>query len=128
MKNILIVLSILLITLISFSCGKKKSQTTIVSGKVINFGSRAPVEGVLVILQDGVDASNGSVIDGKTSSDKKNTAYTNSNGEFRVELKGEYQPFLGLKKKVMTLGTAMVGLQLVLNPTVMACMKMKFWK
>jgi hypothetical protein len=97
MKNILTVLSISLLCLVGFSCGKKKYHT-VISGKVINYGSKAPIDSVLVVLQDGVSSS-GSIIDGNTSSDSKDMVYTNNNGEFRVELKGEHHPYLWWSKK-----------------------------
>jgi hypothetical protein len=99
MKKLIII--ILAFLFILPSCGKKKYHT-IVQGKCIDAGSKQPVEGVMIVLQDGVDASGPFHVDGKTSSDKKNIAYTDANGQFTVELKGEHLAALSAKKEGYT--------------------------
>jgi hypothetical protein len=80
-----------------FAC-EKKERTTIVSGKVINAGSKQPIDSVKVSLLDGVSTA-GQIIPGNTTSGKKNITYTDKEGKFRVEITGEYVPFLSLSKK-----------------------------
>lgn len=104
------ILSILLSWfLIIGACKKENSYHTTVSGKVINLGSNAPIEGVMVVLQDGV------VLSSNTSSDKKSTVYTDKNGNFRVELEGEHTPYLYPKKDKYSYqyiqGGAVIGLK-----------------
>ena len=86
-----------LVGLSLLACGDEEFTTT-VSGQVINFGSREPIEGVSVYLKDGVGTS-GFGIDSKTSSDKRNETVTDANGEFTVSLTGEYEAFLALGKE-----------------------------
>lgn len=80
------------------SCRKKNKYHTVVKGKVINHGSKAPIEGVEVILQDGVNDP-GLMEPGGTSSDKKSVSYTDANGAFSVELKGEHLAYIGMRKE-----------------------------
>ncbi len=87
----------LIAVLFLFSSCEKKMHTTIVSGKVINEGSKQPIDSVLVTLLDGVSTA-GEIIPGNTSSGKKNIAYTDKEGNFRVEITGEYDSFLALSK------------------------------
>lgn len=78
------------------SCDEKM-HTTIVSGKVINAGSKQPIDSVLVTLLDGVSTA-GEFIPGNTTSGLKNVAYTDKEGNFRVEITGEYNAYLALSK------------------------------
>ena len=90
---------VFLLTMIAFfflSC-KKDLNYTRIAGKVINIGSKQPIDSVLVILQDGV-ASDFFGTPGNTSSDRKNLAYTDKNGYFDVELEGEHRAYIGFKK------------------------------
>ena len=73
--------------------------TTTVSGKVVNFGSREPVEGACVYLKDGVGSSGVVIYEGNTSSDKRSEVLTDANGEFTVSLTGEYEAFLSVGKE-----------------------------
>ena len=84
------------------SCFKQPYYHTIVEGKVINWGSKQPIDSVLVVLSDGISSGGGWVNlgnNGGTSSNKKNSVYTNKLGEFKVELTGEHQAILSLGKK-----------------------------
>lgn len=84
-----------------FNCCTKKTYHTIIEGKVINWGSKQPIDSVLVVLKDGVASGGGWVSIGNgggTSSDKQNATYTNKLGEFKVELIGENQAVLYLSK------------------------------
>lgn len=60
-------------------------------------GSKQPIEGVLVYLQDGI-SSGGFFPPGNTSSNKSNYTYTDKDGKFRVELTGEHGAYLSLSK------------------------------
>ena len=73
--------------------------TTTVSGKVVNFGSREPIEGAYVYLKDGVGSSGVVIYDGNTSSSKRSEVLTDANGEFTVSLTGEYEAFLSVGKE-----------------------------
>lgn len=113
MRNINIILAISLLLPIFNSC-KKDAYHTIVEGKVVNWGSKQPIDSVLVTLKDGV-ASGGGWVDlgngGGTSSTKKSTVYTNEKGEFKVELSGENQAVLYLSKKGYTFHTQEGGIK-----------------
>jgi hypothetical protein len=78
------------------SCGKKKYHT-VVTGKVINYGSKEPVAGVRVVLADGI--ATGGVNVGSTSSDAKSETFTDINGEFNIELTGNHITYLYLFKE-----------------------------
>ncbi len=91
-------LLILLSGMLFISACEKKDRTTIVSGKVINAGSKQPIDSVKVSLLDGVSTA-GEIIPGNTTSGKKNIAYTDKEGKFRVEITGDYEPFLSLSKQ-----------------------------
>ncbi len=80
------------------SCGDDEFTTT-VSGKVVNFGSREPIEGAHVYLQDGVGASGVVIYEGNTSSGKRNETLTDANGEFTVSLTGEHIAYLSAGKE-----------------------------
>ena len=91
------ILPALLAGLCLFACGDEEFTTT-VSGKVINFGSKEPIEGVEVYLKDGIGSSFFGV-DGNTSSDKRNETVTDENGEFTVTLTGSYEAALSMGKE-----------------------------
>ena len=91
--NRLILIVAILLTL--SSCMDDEFTTT-VSGKVVNFGSREPVEGAYVYLKDGVGSSGPIIYDGNTSSDKRSEVLTDANGEFTVSLTGEHAAYLGV--------------------------------
>ena len=68
------------------ACEKKvRTTTTIVSGTVINAGSKQPIDSVKVTLLDGVSTA-GEINSGNTTSGNKNVAYTDKEGKFRVEI------------------------------------------
>jgi hypothetical protein len=94
MKTQLFFIVVIMITILS--C-EKKVQTTVVSGIVLDAGSKQPIDSVLVTLLDGVSTA-GEIIPGQTTSGKKNVAYSNKEGKFRVEITGEYSPFITLSK------------------------------
>lgn len=80
-------------------CMRDEEFTTRVSGKVVNRFSQEPIEGAYIYLKDGVGASGGFTIDTETSSDKRSEMYTDANGEFSLELTGEYSAYLGVGKE-----------------------------
>ena len=80
------------------SCGDEEFTTT-VSGKVVNFGSREPIEGAYVYLKDGVGSSGPIIYDSNISSDKRSEVLTDANGEFTLSLTGEYEAFLSVGKE-----------------------------
>ena len=96
MKTNRIVSIAILPLLLSLSACMDEEFTTTVSGKVINFGSREPVEGAYVYLKDGVGASGVVIYESNTSSDKCSETYTDANGEFSVSLTGEHVAYLGV--------------------------------
>jgi hypothetical protein len=85
--------------LLGASCDENKEYHTIVRGKVINVGSKAPIDSVLVVIRDGIPSGGGWFDLGNTSSDKKSYTYTDKNGFFEIELIGEHSAYLGLSKK-----------------------------
>lgn len=89
----------LCVLLLDTSCVKNKEYHAIVRGKVINAGSKAPIDSVLVVLKDGISSGGGWFDLGNTSSDKKSYTYTDKEGFFELELIGEYSAYLGLSKK-----------------------------
>ena len=95
------IIYILILSLIVISCtSEPEEKTTIVSGIVINKGSRKPVEGIIVHLRDGVGSSGFTLINSQTSSGKIAEFITNSKGEFVVEITGIYTPFLSVATPV----------------------------
>jgi len=97
MKTTLYLTGILALLVIAASC-EKKERTTVVSGTVINAGSKQPIDSVKVSLLDGVSTA-GEIIPGNTTSGKKNVAYSDKEGKFKVQITGEYEPFLSLSKQ-----------------------------
>jgi len=89
--------------LIGTSC-KKDKYHTIVKGKVINAGSKQPIDSVLVVMRDGIASGGGwfALGSSNTSSDKKSYTYTDKNGCFEIELKGEHFAYIGFSKKQYT--------------------------
>lgn len=80
------------------SCDRDEEFTTRVSGKVVNRYTQEPIEGAYVYLKDGVASSSPFDV-GSNASDQRSETYTDANGEFSVELTGEYQPALGVAKE-----------------------------
>ncbi len=97
MKTTLYLTGILALLVIAASC-EKKERTTVVSGTVINAFSNQPIDSVKVSLLDGVSTA-GEIIPGNTSSGLSNVAYTNKEGKFKVQITGEYEPFLAFSKQ-----------------------------
>ncbi len=96
MKPEIFSLALVIIMINLMSC-EIKVKTTVVYGMVIDAGSKQPIDSVLVTLLDGVSTSGG-IIPGNTTSGIKNVAYTDKDGKFRVEITGEYSPFIALSK------------------------------
>ena len=96
-KLLIISLPLLLVGLLA--CTQDEEFTTHVSGKVVNRFSQEPIKGAYIYLKDGVGASGGFTIDTETSSDKRSEGYTDINGEFALEITGEFQPALGISKE-----------------------------
>lgn len=79
--------------------GCEEKNYTSVSGQIVNWGSREPIDSVLVELEDGIGGSGSFGVPFQTTSDLANVTYTGQNGEFSVSLTGKYQAFLSLGKK-----------------------------
>ncbi len=88
----------LLVSLVGLFACEDEEFTTTVSGRVVNFGSGEPIEGVTVYLKDGVGAS-GFSININTSSDLRNETLTDENGEFVVSLTGTHSASLSMGKE-----------------------------
>ena len=84
------IIYILILTLIISCTSDPEPKTTIVSGIVINKGSRKPIEGIEVGIKDGVGASGFTLINSQTSSGGIAEFITNIKGEFVVEITGIY--------------------------------------
>lgn len=84
--------------LLGTSCEKNKEYHTLIKGQVINAGSKASIDSVLVVIRDGIPSGGGWFDLGNTSSDKKNYTYTDKKGFFEIELIGEHFAYLGLSK------------------------------
>ena len=74
-------------------CEKRISRTTEVSGVVLDYGTKEPIEGVKIHLKDGFDGSS-LLGNADYTTDAESIVYTDSDGKFDVELKGEYSAFL----------------------------------
>ena len=93
------VICILIGTALVIGCVDTSYEST-VRGKVINTGSKLPIDSVLVELQDGVGASGSfTIIDGETTNGLSNITYTNAKGEFEVQIDGEFEPWLSVGKE-----------------------------
>lgn len=93
MRQIFIIIAFLSTT----ACSKDHEYTTRVSGVVLNYGSKEPIDSVLIGLKDGVGASGFSVL--PASTDKRSVTYTDADGRFDIELSGEYGAFLFMEKE-----------------------------
>lgn len=98
MKTMKLFIYLLILISLLESCEKKDIRTTVVRGKIINAGSLQPIDSVKVTLIDGVNSAD-EIIPGETSSGKESTVYTNSKGEFELQISGEYKPFIAFYKK-----------------------------
>lgn len=103
MKSMFVINNIVMLLLIHLtsSCDNKNIETTVVQGRIINAGTKEPIDSTKITINDGVDnASGGFNFDAgeKSSSDKKNVVYTNEEGEFTVEISGEHQAWIGVSK------------------------------
>jgi hypothetical protein len=97
MKSVLIII-ICIFALSIQSCKKNKDKgDLIVEGKVINIGTREPIESVLVILYGGNPFSNPLMpgVNTYPPNGNNDTAYSNRNGEFYLKLKDESAAYLG---------------------------------
>ena len=88
-------LKIFLLAILLTACSKE--ETTIVSGQVINTGSKEPIEGATVTLQDGISSAGG-LIETNTSSGKSANVLTDANGRFSLQITGEHAPVLSSGK------------------------------
>jgi hypothetical protein len=89
---------IILFLLLVAGCKKDDKPTTTVEGKVINAGSKEPVEGVLVTLHDGISSGGGIFPTSTVGSGNTQTTYTKNDGSFKVSIRGD-NPFLWLTKE-----------------------------
>lgn len=78
--------------IIAMSCKKKKYET-IAQGRILQSPSGKPIVGAKVTLQDGVGNS-GPINLGNTSSNARAESYTNANGEFNLQIEGEFTPYI----------------------------------
>ena len=79
----------------TISCNKEKKYTCIAQGKVIEAATGKPIPNAKVRLQDGVGNS-GPINFGNSSSGINTEIYTNANGEFNLQIEGEYSPFISV--------------------------------
>ena len=86
---------IILILLISIGC-KDKGETTTVKGRVVDFGTKEPIEGVRVNLRDGLGGYDPILGDEDRGSGANTTVYTDSDGRFEVSVFGEWGAHLGI--------------------------------
>ncbi len=63
------------------------------SGRVIDFGTREPIENVRIYVQDGFTGS-GPILNHDDIGEKEALTYSDENGEFSVEIKAENNPVL----------------------------------
>ncbi|WP_235295968.1 carboxypeptidase-like regulatory domain-containing protein [Portibacter marinus] len=63
------------------------------SGRVIDFGTREPIENVRIYVQDGFTGS-GPILNHDDIGENEALTYTDENGEFFVEIKAENNPVL----------------------------------
>ena len=97
-----VVLPFLLMTgLFSCSPDLDEAHTTRVSGKVVNRFTQEPIEGAKVSLLDGIGVTTPFDVS-SNASDKRTDGLTDANGEFSLELTGEYEAFLAVGKKDYT--------------------------
>ena len=100
MRNIFMTVTLYSL-LLGGSCDHPNEYHTFVRGKIINSGSKTPIDSVLVVLKDGT-ASGDSWLDlnnENPSRKTKNFAYTNKQGNFEIEIYGINSASLGLSKK-----------------------------
>ena len=93
---------ICLFTLIIQSCEKNKDKGDFnIEGKVINIGSNEPIDSVLVILYGGNPLNNPLMPDFNDNPPNGNndTAYSDINGKFYLEIRNESAAFLGWRKE-----------------------------
>ena len=84
--------------LITFVGCTKEIPETIIEGKVINAGSKQPVDSVLVTLQDGVNGGDSFFGSSNTAGSKtQQNTYTNKDGAFKISIKSN-SPYLSLTK------------------------------
>lgn len=87
---------ILIFCMITVACDNE--HTTTIKGKVINLGSKEPIQGATVRLSDGLGLSGDFNVGFETSSGKSNVTLTNELGEFTISITGEYQATLSAGK------------------------------
>jgi hypothetical protein len=79
---------------------KKKTPITHVSGIVVNIGTKQPVTGALVVIQDGVGNNTGGLFPGSSNvgSGATQQITTGANGHFNFDFQGE-APFIWVEKE-----------------------------
>jgi len=92
------ILILIVAALVIIACNKEKTITK-ARGIVVNSGTGRPIEGVKVVMQDGISGSSSPVMgDGNTTGSKKTVEYiTKADGMFSLELEGE-APFIWAEK------------------------------
>ena len=82
------IISILVFSVVLIASCKKDKYTTIVEGTVINVGTQLPIEGVKVVIANEVSFS----------PSHTDTAVTDANGNFSIELPDENGAWIHLRK------------------------------
>ena len=101
MKPTYIIFFTTFILITSFSCNKNKDEGDfIIKGKIINAGSKEPIDSVLVILYGGNPMSNPFMpgFNDNPPNGNNDTTYTDKNGEFKLEIHNEKAAFIGWVK------------------------------
>ena|SRR5690554_3230019 len=101
MKKTILLLPITLCVVISISC-KKKEGDYIVEGKIINAGSKEPIDSVSVVLRGGDPYNPGPFMSGSKRNLPNNnytSTYTDENGYFKLIIEDEPETFITWYKK-----------------------------
>src|SRR5690554_6441571 len=96
MKKQVLLLFITLCVVISISC-KKKEGDYIVEGKIINAGSKEPIDSVSVVLRGGDPYNPGPFMSGSKRNLPNNnytSTYTDENGYFNLIIEDERQAYI----------------------------------
>jgi hypothetical protein len=110
--------------LLSFSC-KKEKKVTHVKGIVLNEGNNNVIDSATVILKDGIASGSGWFdlgLESKTSSGNRASTVTNANGEFELEIEGEFDPVITTRKEgffpyEFSDGGSVIGWEFVMEST-----------
>lgn len=91
------IIKLLFIASFAIITGCEREKLTTVEGKVVNAGSKEPIDSVLVVLQDGLSGG-GMLGGGHTTGDGSvKSVYTDANGHFKISMVSE-SPFFYAKK------------------------------